>query len=83
MSFNFDVNDIHEDFASINNLQEKLIEIQSDEVLRYNFNRNPGSLSVFWLKIKNEKPTMVKEALNYYPSRLHAYTVCVNQGFQG
>ncbi|GFR04553.1 SCAN domain-containing protein 3 [Trichonephila clavata] len=63
MPFNFDVSDLHEEFVNINQFQEQLIEIQSDEALRYNFYKNTESLCAFWLKLKTEKPIIVKEAL--------------------
>lgn len=63
MPFNFDVSDLHEEFVNINQFQEQLIEIQSDQALRYNFYKNTESLCAFWLKLKTEKPIIVKEAL--------------------
>ncbi|KFM77863.1 SCAN domain-containing protein 3, partial [Stegodyphus mimosarum] len=63
MPFTFDVSDLHEEFVNINQFQEQLIEIQSDQALRYNFYKNAESLCAFWLKLKTEKPIIVKEAL--------------------
>ncbi|GFQ93086.1 SCAN domain-containing protein 3 [Trichonephila clavata] len=63
MPFNFDVSDLNEEFVNINQFQEQLIKIQSDQALRYNFYKNTESLCAFWLKLKTEKPIIVEEAL--------------------
>ncbi|GFR09694.1 protein FAM200A [Trichonephila clavata] len=63
MPFKFDVSDLHEECVNINQFQEQLIEIQCDQALRYNFYKNTESLCAFWLKLKTEKPIIVKEAL--------------------
>ncbi|GFR34003.1 SCAN domain-containing protein 3 [Trichonephila clavata] len=67
MPFNFDVSDLYEEFVNINQFQEQLIEIQNDQALRYNFYKNTESLCAFWLKLKTEKPIIVKEALKVLP----------------
>lgn len=45
-------------------IQEQFNEIQSDEALRYSFNKRTKSLCVFWLKLRNEQLALVNEALN-------------------
>ncbi|XP_076065235.1 zinc finger BED domain-containing protein 5-like [Oratosquilla oratoria] len=58
----FDVHaeDLSEE-SSIQNLQEELIEVQHDETLYFNFQRQ--TLGVFWTAAKKEKPMLGCEAV--------------------
>ncbi|XP_064111487.1 protein FAM200A-like [Macrobrachium nipponense] len=61
--FNIEAEDLPEEMSNINNLQEQLIEIQSDEALHYDFKRQHESLSSFWIKVYKEKPILGGEAM--------------------
>ncbi|XP_064093835.1 protein FAM200B-like [Macrobrachium nipponense] len=61
--FNIEAEDLPEEMSNINNLQEQLIEIQSDETLQYDFKRQHESLSSFWIKMYKEKPILGGEAM--------------------
>ncbi|XP_045103937.1 SCAN domain-containing protein 3-like [Portunus trituberculatus] len=60
--FNIEAEDLPEEISNIHNLQEQLIEIQSDEALHYDFKRQHASLSSFWIKVYKEKPILGGEA---------------------
>ncbi|XP_045109696.1 SCAN domain-containing protein 3-like [Portunus trituberculatus] len=61
--FNIEAEDLPEEISNINNLQEQLIEIQSDEALHYDFKRQHESLSSFWIKVYKEKTILGGEAM--------------------
>ncbi|XP_068250356.1 zinc finger BED domain-containing protein 5-like [Palaemon carinicauda] len=58
----FDVHaeDLSKEESSIRNLQEELIEVQHDETLHFNFQRQ--LLGVFWTAVKKEKPVLGGDA---------------------
>jgi hypothetical protein len=72
--FNFVVNDLPDDFINITEFKEQLVEVQSDEKLRYNFNKHTESLRAFWLNVKKEKPFLGNEALK---EMLPLFTTCL------
>ncbi|XP_042221907.1 zinc finger BED domain-containing protein 5-like [Homarus americanus] len=59
--FDVQVEDLSEEESSILSLQEELIEVQHDETLLFNFQRQ--SLGVFWTAVKKEKPVLGSEAV--------------------
>ena len=58
--FDVQAEDLSEEY-SIQNLREELIEVQHDETLRFNFERQ--TLGVFWTAVKKEKPVLGCEAV--------------------
>lgn len=77
--FNIEAEDLPEEMSNINNLQEQLIEIQSDETLHYDFKRQHESLSSFWIKMYKEKPILGGEAMKaLLPFANH---ICLRQDF--
>jgi hypothetical protein len=58
--FNFDIEDIPEDIANIPKLQEQLTEVQSEEMLRYDFQKESGECVLDKGKTKIRKRLQVK-----------------------
>ena len=61
--FNTEAEDLPDEIANISKLQEQLIDIQNDQILRYDFQQKKESLSSFWIKVYQEKPILGGEAL--------------------
>ena len=61
--FNTEAEDLPDEVANISKLQEQLIDIQNDQILRYDFQQKKESLSSFWIKVYQEKPILGGEAL--------------------
>ena len=61
--FNTEAEDLPDKVANISKLQEQLIDIQNDQILRYEFQQKKESLSFFWIKVYQEKPILEREAL--------------------
>ena len=59
--FDVQAEGLSEEESSIQNLQEELIEVQHDETLRFNFERQ--TLGVFWTAVKKENPVLGCEAV--------------------